>query len=84
MYRLSLVNKFAVMSIYSLLGIVDLFKLTARNKLILHNATTNYNRVIDIPKTIFKIRYRHYECLVMAFESTDASAAFMDKMNRIR
>ena len=37
----------------------------------------------DIPKTAFRTRYGHYEFLVMSFGLTNASAAFMDLMNRI-
>ena len=37
----------------------------------------------DIPKTAFRIRYGHYEFLVMAFELTNAPAAFMDLMNKV-
>ncbi|GJX33768.1 putative reverse transcriptase domain-containing protein [Tanacetum coccineum] len=36
----------------------------------------------DIPKTAFKIRYRHYEFQVMPFGLTNAPAVFMDLMNR--
>ncbi|KAL8148093.1 hypothetical protein AgCh_005438 [Apium graveolens] len=37
----------------------------------------------DIPKTVFRTRYGHYEFLVMAFGLTNAPAAFMDLMNRV-
>ena len=37
----------------------------------------------DIPKTVFKTRYGHYEFLVMSFGLTNAPAAFMELMNRI-
>ena len=37
----------------------------------------------DIPKIVFKTRYRHYEFLVMSFGLTNAPAAFMELMNRI-
>ncbi|KAH0632967.1 hypothetical protein KY284_035753 [Solanum tuberosum] len=39
-------------------------------------------RESDIPKTTFRTRYGHYEFLVMTFGLTNASAAFMDLMNR--
>ncbi|GKD67128.1 putative reverse transcriptase domain-containing protein [Tanacetum coccineum] len=37
----------------------------------------------DIPKTAFRTRYGHYEFQVMPFGSTNASAVFMDIMNRV-
>ena len=36
---------------------------------------------VDVPKTVFRTRYGHYEFLVMPFELTNAPAAFMDLMN---
>ena len=38
---------------------------------------------VDVPKTAFRTLYVHYEFLVMPFELTNASAAFMDLMNRV-
>ena len=40
-------------------------------------------RDTDIPKTTFRIRYRHFEFTVMPFGLTNAPAAFMDLMHRI-
>nr|GEV41084.1 retrotransposon protein, putative, Ty3-gypsy subclass [Tanacetum cinerariifolium] len=37
----------------------------------------------DIPKTAFRTRYGHYEFQVMPFYLTNASAVFMDLMNRV-
>jgi len=37
----------------------------------------------DIPKTAFRIRYRHYEFTVMLFGLTNAPITFMDLMNRV-
>ena len=37
----------------------------------------------DIPKSVFRTRYGHYEFLVMSFGLTNAPAAFMDLMNRV-
>ena len=37
----------------------------------------------DIPKTTFWTRYDHNEFLIMFFGLTNASAAFMDFMNRV-
>ena len=38
---------------------------------------------VDVPKTVFRTRYGHYEFLVIPFELTNASATFMDLMNRV-
>ena len=38
---------------------------------------------VDVHKTAFRMRYVHYEFLVMSFGLTNASAAFMDLMNRV-
>ena len=40
-------------------------------------------RESDVPKTAFRTRYGHYEFLVISFRLTNASAAFMDLMNRV-
>ena len=40
-------------------------------------------REIDIPKTAFRTRYRHFEFTVMPFELTNVPAAFMDLMHRV-
>ena len=37
----------------------------------------------DIPKTVFRTRYRYLEFLVMPFRLTNTPAAFIDMMNRI-
>ena len=38
---------------------------------------------VDVPKTTFRTYYGRYEFLVMPFGFTNASAAFMDLMNRV-
>ena len=40
-------------------------------------------RESNIHNTTFRIRYGHYEFLVMSFGLTYAPAAFMDLMNRV-
>ena len=40
-------------------------------------------RESDVPKTAFRMRYGHYEFLVMSFGLTNALAAFMDLMNQV-
>ena len=37
----------------------------------------------DVPKSVFRTRYKHYEFLVMPFDLMNALAAFMNSMNRI-
>jgi hypothetical protein len=37
----------------------------------------------DIPKTVFRFRYGHYEFLVMSFELINMPAVFMDTKNRV-
>ena len=43
----------------------------------------NKIRETDIPKTSFHTRYRHFEFLVMSVGLINASAAFIDLMNRV-
>ena len=38
---------------------------------------------VDIPKTVFIIRYGHFEFIVMSFGLTNTPAAFMNLMHRV-
>ena len=40
-------------------------------------------REVDIPKTAFKTRYGPFEFTVIPFGLTNASAVFMDFMNKV-
>ncbi|GKC56640.1 putative reverse transcriptase domain-containing protein [Tanacetum coccineum] len=54
------------------------------NKLTIKNSYHQLRvRDEDIPKTAFRMRYRHYEFQVMPFDLTNAPAVFMDLMNRV-
>ena len=37
----------------------------------------------DIPKTMFRMRYRHFEFIVMSLGLMNAPAEFMDLMHRV-
>lgn len=39
--------------------------------------------VENMPKTVFRTQYGHYEFLVLLFGLTNALATFMDLMNRV-
>ncbi|GKF76577.1 putative reverse transcriptase domain-containing protein, partial [Tanacetum coccineum] len=81
-------NKLTVKNRYPLLRIDDLFDLFQGSKVYSKiDLRSNYHqlrvREEDIPKTVFRTRYGHYEFQVMPFGLTDASAVFMDLMNQV-
>ena len=44
---------------------------------------TGYHHLRCIPKTMFRMRYGHFEFTVMPFRLTNAPATFMDLMHRV-
>ncbi|GJT78752.1 putative reverse transcriptase domain-containing protein [Tanacetum coccineum] len=81
-------NKLSIKNRYPLPRINDLFDqlqgLSVFSKIDLRSGYHKL-RVMDedIPKTAFRIRYKHYEFQVMPFGLTNAPAVFMDLMNRM-
>ena len=81
-------NRVTVKNRYPLPRIDDLFDqlrgARAYSKIDLH---TGYHQLrvmeTDIPKTAFRMRYRHFEFTVMPFGLTNAPAAFMDLMHKV-
>ena len=81
-------NKVTIKNKYPLLRIDELFdKLQGAQVFSKINLRLGYHQLKikteDIEKTTFRIRYGHYEFLVMPFGVTNAPAAFMDLMNRV-
>ena len=82
------INKVTLKNKYLLLRIEDLFyQLKGAYVFSKIDLRSRYYQLrvkeVDVPKTAFRTRYRHYEFLVMPFGLTNAPAAFMDLMNRV-
>ena len=81
-------NRVTIKNRYPLSRIDDLFdQLRGVQVYSKINLCTGYHqlrvREADIPKTVFKMRYGHFEFIVMPFGLTNAPAAFMDLMHMV-
>ncbi|GKD49694.1 putative reverse transcriptase domain-containing protein, partial [Tanacetum coccineum] len=81
-------KKLTVKNRYPLLRIDDLFdQLQGSSVYSKIDLRSGYHQLRvcdeDIPKTVFRTRYGHYEFQVMPFGLTNAPAVFMDLMNRV-
>ncbi|GJU06854.1 putative reverse transcriptase domain-containing protein [Tanacetum coccineum] len=81
-------NKLTVKNRYPLLRIDDLFDQLQGSSVYSNiDLRSDYHQLRvrdeDIPKTMFRTRYSHYEFQVMPFGLTNTPAVFMDLMNRV-
>ncbi|GJY31260.1 putative reverse transcriptase domain-containing protein, partial [Tanacetum coccineum] len=81
-------NKLTVKNRYPFPRIDDLFdQLQGSSAYLKIDLKSGYHqqrvREEDIPKTVFRTQYGHYEFQVMPFGLTNAPAVFMDLMNRV-
>ena len=81
-------NKVTIKNKYPLPRIDDLFdQLQGACTFSKINLRSGYHqlkiRATDVPKTVFRTRYGHYEFVVISFGLTNAPAAFMSLMNGI-
>ncbi|GKA49318.1 putative reverse transcriptase domain-containing protein [Tanacetum coccineum] len=92
LFRMALIienlNKLTVKNCYSLPRIDDLFdQLQGSQFFSKIDLRSRYHQLRvhedDIPKTVFRTRYEHFEFTIMPFGLTNAPAIFMDLMNRV-
>ncbi|KAL4026011.1 hypothetical protein IC575_014418 [Cucumis melo] len=81
-------NKITIKNKYPLLRIDDLFdQLQGATVFSKIDLRSQYHQLrikdSDVPKTIFRSRYGHYEFIMMSFGLTNALTVFMDLMNRV-
>ena len=81
-------NMVTIKNQYSLPRINDLFdQLRGARVYSKMDFRTSYHKLrvrkVDIPKTVFRTWYEHFEFMVMPFGLTNAPAAFMDLMHRV-
>ncbi|XP_027932767.1 uncharacterized protein LOC114188377 [Vigna unguiculata] len=81
-------NKMTIKNKYPLPRIDDLMdQLNGSSMFSKIDLRSGYHQILvkadDVQKTAFRSRYGHYEYVVMPFGVTNASAVFMDYMNRI-
>ena len=81
-------NKMTIKNKYPLPKIDDLMdQLHGSSVFLKIDLRSRYHQILvkadDVQKTAFRSRYGHFEYVVMPFGVTNASAVFMDYMNRI-
>ena len=80
-------NKVTIKNKYTLSWIDDLFDQPTRSRVFSKiDFRPSYHQLKvkaeDIPKTTFRMRYEHYELLIIFFELTNAPAVFIDLMKK--